>query len=424
MLTNEEYSLFTEILKKELIPAMGCTEPIAIAYAAARAKSILGEEPKIALLEVSGNIVKNVKSVVVPHTGGLRGLKAAFAVGILAGNADKELEVISEVDPCVYPQIKEFAESFNLQIQVPKDAHVFDIAVSLQGEKHTAYLRIVDHHLNVIRLQKDGEILLDKPIAKKMEIVDTLDYSVLSVEKIIEYANTVHLEEVKPTLDRQISYNMAIAEEGMKKDYGSNIGKILLEFAGDNVRAIAKAYAAAGSDARMNGCELPVVINSGSGNQGLTASVPVIVYARKLRMSEEKLYRALCVSNLITIHLKAGIGALSAYCGAVSAGAGAGCGVAYLRDGGVEEVSACLTNALAIDSGIICDGAKSSCAAKIATAVEGGFIGLSMYYHGKNFRAGDGIVKEEVENTIDSVARIARIGMKETDVEIIKIMTE
>lgn len=420
MITKDELTLFTQILREELIPAMGCTEPIAIAYAAAKAREVLNDTPISAKVEVSGNIVKNAKSVTVPHTGGMRGIKSAFIAGLVAGNAESKLEVIAHVTSEQIEEMQRLLDSFEVEIVTPNDARIFDIAITLYSEKHTAYVRICDAHTNLTHIKKDGETLYENP---PKDIVRA-DKSGLSVEKIIAYADAVNITEVKETLDRQIAYNMAIAEEGLKNSYGANIGKVLLRSYQPDIKITAKAYAAAASDARMNGCELPVVINSGSGNQGITASVPVIVYARGMQVSDEKLYRALCVSNLITIHLKNGIGALSAYCGVVSAGAGAACGVAYLLGGRMKEIAHTLVNALAIDSGIICDGAKASCAAKIATAVESGLLGLNMYYNGNEFFAGEGIVKAGVENTIKSVSRLAHEGMRETDKAIIRIMLD
>ena len=420
MITKEELTLFTQILREELVPAMGCTEPISIAYAAAKARAVLNDTPISAKVEVSGNIVKNAKSVTVPHTGGMRGIKSAFIAGLVAGNADAKLEVISHVTPAQIEEIQPALDSFEVEISTPQDARIFDIGVTLYSKTHTAYVRICDTHTNLSCIRLDGETLYDNP----PKDIEKADKSGLSVEKIIAYADEVDVEEVKETLDRQIAYNMAIAEEGLTNSYGANIGKVLLRSYQPDIKITAKAYAAAASDARMNGCELPVVINSGSGNQGITASVPVIVYARGMQVSDEKLYRALCVSNLITIHLKNGIGALSAYCGVVSAGAGAACGVAYLLGGRMKEIAHTLVNALAIDSGIICDGAKASCAAKIATAVESGLLGLNMYYNGNELFAGEGIVKSGVENTIKSVSRLAHEGMRETDKAIIRIMLE
>lgn len=424
MLTEEKSRQYVQILKEELIPAMGCTEPISIAYAVAKARSLFtktGEEPVRARLEVSGNIIKNAKSVTVPHTGGMRGIPSAFAAGLVAGNAAKELETLSSVTDEQIEQMQRVRDTFPLEIITPETSRVFDIAVTLYSANHTSYVRIADAHTNVVCMRFDGDTLFEKTLESESQKTDK---SVLNVEDILAFANEVDTSTVSETLQRQIDYNMAIAEEGLKNDYGANVGKVLLRSYQPDIKITAKAYAAAASDARMNGCELPVIINSGSGNQGITASVPVIVYARGLHLSKERLYRALCVSNLITIHLKSGIGTLSAYCGVVSAGAGAACGIAYLLGGTKKEVSHTLVNALAIDSGIICDGAKASCAAKIATAVESGLLGLQMYYNGNQFFAGEGIVKKGVENTIKSVARLAQEGMKETDKEILRIMLD
>ena len=420
MLTKEIYAKYVKILKEELVPAMGCTEPISIAYATARARAVLNDKPISALVEVSGNIIKNAKSVTVPHTGGMRGIKSAFAAGLVAGDAGKELEVISKVSDAQIEEIKRVRDNFDVEVITPENARIFDIGVTLHSEKHVAYVRIADAHTNIVCIKLDGQTLYEN-LPKEMERTDK---SCLNVDDIIAFADTLNVTDVEETLARQIDYNMAIAEEGLKNNYGANVGKVLLRSYQPDIKITAKAYAAAASDARMNGCELPVIINSGSGNQGITASVPVIVYARGMHVSKEKLYRALCVSNLITIHLKTGIGALSAYCGVVSAGAGAACGIAYLLGGRKAEISHTLVNALAIDSGIICDGAKASCAAKIATAVESGILGLNMYYNGNEFFAGDGIVKDGVENTIKSVSRLAHRGMRETDKEIIRIMLE
>lgn len=420
MLTKETYTQYVNILKEELVPAMGCTEPISIAYATAKARQILAETPVSARVEVSGNIIKNAKSVTVPHTGGMRGIKSAFAAGLIAGNADAELEVLASVTDGQIAEIKKAKETFDVEVITPENAYIFDIGVTLRSKNHTAYVRIVNTHTNIVTIKRDETVLYEN-LPKSEERTDR---SCLNVENIVAFADKVEIGEVAETLDRQIAYNMAIAEEGLQNDYGANVGKVLLRSYQPDIKITAKAYAAAASDARMNGCELPVIINSGSGNQGITASVPVIVYARGLQLPKDRLYRALCVSNLVTIHLKDGIGALSAYCGVVSAGAGAACGIAYLLGGRNKEISHTLVNALAIDSGIICDGAKASCAAKIATAVESGLVGLNMYYNGNQFYAGDGIVKKGVENTIKSVSRLAHEGMRETDKEIIKIMLE
>ena len=418
---DSRYSAYIQILKEELLPAMGCTEPIAIAYAAAKAAAVLGTTPEHLLVEVSGNIIKNVKSVVVPHTGGLRGIPAAAAAGAAAGDADAELEVISNVTPEQIEEIGTFLKEAPIEVKHVNNGHIFDIAVTAYAGNDSACVRIVDYHTNIVLVKRNDDILFSKDIEEPKESGLT-DRSCLTIEGIVEFANIVDVEEVRETLERQISYNMAIAEEGLAGDYGANIGSTMLLGHEYDLKYVMRSYAAAASDARMNGCELPVVINSGSGNQGITTSVPVIVYARARNKSKEELLRALCVSNLVTTHLKTGIGRLSAYCGAVSAGCGAGAGIAYMQGGGVEAVAHTVVNAIAINSGIVCDGAKASCAAKISVAVEAGLMGLSMYNKGNSFFGGDGLVKNGVESTIDTVGRLARFGMKQTDEETIRLM--
>lgn len=418
---NLNYNSYIAILGEELVPAMGCTEPAAIAYAGAKARELLGAMPVSAKISVSGNIIKNVKSVVVPHTGGLRGIENALAAGIAVGDASIGLQVLSAISHDRIPEISKLRETCEISLEHRNTSCVFDIAVTLYGGGHSSYVHIKDKHTNIVELRYDDGVIFRN---ENNERDTCTDRSCLSVEEIVEFADCVRISDVKEVLDRQISYNMAIAEEGISNNWGANIGKVFLSAYPDDLKIKAKAYAAAGSDARMNGCELPVVINSGSGNQGITSSVPVIVYARELGIDEDRLYRALCVSNLVTVHLKSGIGTLSAYCGAISAGAGAGCGIAYLLGGGYREISHTLVNALAVDSGVICDGAKASCAAKIAIAVESGILGYEMYKQGNQFHSGDGIVKKGVENTIFSVSRLARSGMKETDKEIISIMID
>lgn len=417
------YQTYVRILQRELISAMGCTEPIAVAYCAAYARSVLGILPDKVTVEASGNIIKNVKSVIVPNTGGRKGIAAAACIGILGGDENAALEVISKVSPEVKEQLGAYMEKTRTEVKPLNSEYILDLIVTVCSGNDSASVRIANEHTNIIRVERNGEVLLEKDPNTDEKQEDTPDYSLLTVKDIYDFATTCELEDVEDILNRQIAQNTAIADEGLRNDYGANIGKVLLKTNND-LRTRAKAYAAAGSDARMNGCELPVVICSGSGNQGLTASLPVITYARELNCSKEKLYRALLISCLITIHLKAGIGRLSAYCGAVSAGAGAGAGIAYLLDGAIEEISHTIVNALAITSGIVCDGAKSSCAAKIATAVETGIFGYEMFKNGQQFYGGDGLVVTGVEKSIEQFARLARIGMRETDREIILMMTE
>lgn len=421
--TDSRYSKYIQILKEELLPAMGCTEPIAIAYAAAKAAETLGTRTERLLVEVSGNIIKNVKSVVVPHTGGLRGIPAAAAAGAAAGDADAELEVISKVTPEQIEEIGAFLKDVPIEVRHVDNGHIFDISVTAFAGNDSACVRIVDYHTNIVLIRRNDEVLFSKDVEEPKELGLT-DRDCLTIEGIVEFADIVDVEEVRETLERQIKYNMAIAEEGLAGDYGANIGSTMMLGHEYDLKYVMRSYAAAASDARMNGCELPVVINSGSGNQGITTSVPVIVYARAHNKSSEELLRALCVSNLVTTHLKTGIGRLSAYCGAVSAGCGAGAGIAYMQGGGVKAVAHTVVNAIAINSGIVCDGAKASCAAKISVAVEAGLMGLSMYNKGNEFFGGDGLVKNGVESTIDTVGRLARFGMKETDEEIIRLMLE
>ena len=418
---DQRYGAYVQILEEELIPAMGCTEPIALAYGAAVARDLLGAMPEKVIIGASGSIIKNVKSVIVPNTGHLKGIPAAAAAGIVAGDASRELEVIASVSPEQVEKIREFLDQIPISVEHIDNGPTFDIVVTVCKGQDEAKVRIANFHTNIVRKEKNGQVLLDVPVRDDSEEGLT-DRSLLTMEGIWDFANTVDVEDVRETLERQMKYNMAIAEEGMKHDYGANIGKVLKDTWGDDVRTRAKAMAAAGSDARMNGCELPVIINSGSGNQGITASVPVIVYGRELGVSEEKLLRALVLSNLTAIHQKTGIGRLSAYCGAVNAGAGAGAGIAYLCGGGYKEVIHTVVNALAVVSGIVCDGAKASCAAKIASAVDAGILGYNMYIRGQQFLGGDGIVTKGVERTIENVGRLGKEGMRETNEEIIKIM--
>ena len=415
------YDAYIKILEEELMPAMGCTEPIAIAYGAALARETLGEIPQKVIISASGNIIKNVKSVVVPNTGGLRGIPAAAAAGVVAGKAEKKLEVLADITTEEIEEISSYLEKADFEVKTVESGCVFDIIVEIQKEEHRAAVRIQGHHTNVVHVEKDGKILVDKVYAEGQEGERT-DRSLLCIEEIIRFADQVEIAQVEKVIQRQIEYNTAIAQEGLSGKWGAGIRKILLMSYGNSVHNRAKAMAAAGSDARMNGCDMPVVINSGSGNQGMTASLPVIVYGEDMKVSRETLIRALVVSNLVTIHLKSGIGTLSAYCGAISAGCGAGAGITYLYGGRFKEIAHTIVNALAINSGVVCDGAKASCAAKIASAVEAGTLGMKMYQFGSEFYGGDGIVASGIEETIENVAQLARDGMRETDKKIIDIM--
>ena len=417
------YQQYLNILKEELRPAMGCTEPIALALAGARVRELLGKLPDRVEVKVSGNIIKNVKSVIVPNTGGLHGIGPAVCVGIVAGDAAKELQVISTVSDEQRTALKAFLETAKLDIQPAPSDLVFDIDIAVYSCDEFARLRIVNHHTNIVHMEKNGDVLLDLPVAESSE--DRLtDKSCLNIESIVEFADCVDIEDVRECVGEQIRCTMAIAEEGLKGNWGANVGSVLLARQGGLLTKKAAAYAAAGSDARMSGCEMPVIILSGSGNQGITASVPVVVWARETGKSEEELLRAVTLSDLVTIFQKAGIGRLSAYCGAISAGCGAGAGIAYLQGGRFRAVAHTVVNSVAILSGTICDGAKPSCAAKIAAAVDAGVLGCDMFMENQQFYGGDGIVTKGVDKTVDNVGRLAREGMKETDKTILKIMLD
>ena len=423
--TDPRYRHFVQILREELVPAMGCTEPIAIAYGAAKAREVLGRLPERMLVEASGNIIKNVKSVVVPNTGGLKGIEAAAAAGAVAGDAGKILEVISCVTGEQKDAIRDYLAGHEVKVRPAEGDVVFDIILTLWAGEDQVRLRIADYHTNIVLIEKNGEALLrsGEVLASGGEASGLTDRSCLTVEAIVDFADTVDPKDIRELVQRQIDYNWAIAQEGMSSQWGANIGKVLRSDYGEDVKTRARYMAAAGSDARMSGCEMPVIIVSGSGNQGITASIPVVVYARELNAGEEKTLRAVALSDLLTIHMKTGIGRLSAYCGAVSAGCAAGGAIAYLYGGGYREVAHTLVNALATISGMICDGAKPSCAAKIAAAVDAGILGYHMFRSGQQFRGGEGIVTKGVEETIANIGRLGRLGMRETDKEIIRIMT-
>lgn len=422
MLQNERINAYVKVLHDELVPATGCTEPIAIAYGAALLRKTLGEMPESIVAEVSGNIIKNVKSVVVPNTGGLKGIRAAISAGIVAGEADEILQVISRVKASDHPEIARYATETPIDIVCVETAHLLDIKLIGRKGDHSALVHIADSHSNVVRVEKDGEVLLEKPLSDDAVVVDQ-DRPVMTVEEILEFANTVDLELVREYVERQINYNTAIAEEGIRGKWGANIGSTLLSNYPNDIKNEAKAWAAAGSDARMSGCEMPVVICSGSGNQGMTASLPVVRFAKHLGVEHDKMLRAVILSDLVTIHQKSGIGRLSAYCGAISAGVGAGAGIAYLLDGSYDAIAHTIVNAVAILSGTICDGAKPSCAAKIASAVDAGILGYEMWRNGDEFKGGDGIVTKGVDATIANVGVLAKEGMQLTDKVILTIMT-
>ncbi len=413
------YSIYVQILKEELVMAMGCTEPIAISYACAKATQVLDHLPDRIVVKASGSIIKNVKSVIVPHTNGLKGIEVAAAAGALYGDADAKLEVLSSATREQIEELPEYVQNTNITVQHIEQGHVFDLEIHVYYEQEHASVRIVDTHTNIVQIEKNWQVIFeDKTTSLELKA----DHSALIMKQIWDFSQTVDIEDVKEILDRQIACNMAIANEGIHNSYGANIGHVILNMDSDCVKTRAKAYAAAGSDARMNGCELPVVINSGSGNQGITCCVPVVVYAKELDCTQKQLYRALVLSNLTAIYIKTGIGTLSAFCGAVSSGAAAGAGIACLHNGTYKEIQHTIVNALAILSGTICDGAKASCAAKIASSVDAGIMGYYMYKNKQQFYAGDGIVAHSVDETIQNIGTLGSQGMLQTNDKIIEMM--
>ena len=413
------YSIYVQILKEELVMAMGCTEPIAISYACAKATQVLDHLPDRIVVKASGSIIKNVKSVIVPHTNGLKGIEVAAAAGALYGDADAKLEVLSSATREQIEELPEYVQNTNITVQHIEQGHVFDLEIHVYYEQEHASVRIVDTHTNIVQIEKNWQVIFeDKTTSLELKA----DHSALIMKQIWDFSQTVDIEDVKEILDRKIACNMAIANEGIHNSYGANIGHVILNMDSDCVKTRAKAYAAAGSDARMNGCELPVVINSGSGNQGITCCVPVVVYAKELNCTQKQLYRALVLSNLTAIYIKTGIGTLSAFCGAVSSGAAAGAGIAYLHNGTYKEIQHTIVNALAILSGTICDGAKASCAAKIASSVDAGIMGYYMYKNKQQFYAGDGIVAHSVDETIQNIGTLGSQGMLQTNDKIIEMM--
>lgn len=416
------YQACMEILRRELIPATGCTEPIALAYCAAKARSVLGCLPDRVDIEVSGNIIKNVKSVTVPNTGGLKGIPAAAAAGIVAGREEAALQVLSQVTEEQERAIAAFLAAVPISVTPMQNCDLLDIRVTVGKGGSSASVRINHAHDHIDSVILNGRELVSDHQAAVRDEAEAL-YDLLTVQNIFDFANAVDPEEVRPILDRQIECNTAIAREGMENRWGAGVGSILMNMGDDSARSRAMAMAAAGSDARMSGCEMPVVINSGSGNQGLTVSLPVIEYYRDSGLPREMLYRALIISNLCSIHAKHAIGKLSAYCGAVTAGSAAAAGVAYLRTRDFDAIAHTIVNSLAITSGIICDGAKPSCAGKIASAISAGLLGMEMYEHGSQFYGGDGIIAKGIENTLRNVGRLGAEGMRGTDETILDIMT-
>ena len=421
---SELYKNYLDILKQELVPALGCTEPIAIACAAAKASRLLGNFPESLEMKLSGNIIKNVKGVTVPNSGGLKGIDIAAVLGMVGGNADKALEVLEEITPEHIARAKELASrgicTYSLAENVP---NLYISAKAVCGG-HYAEVVIAHQHTNIIKMEKDGEVLLDRTLETEEKTDDTVDRSRLTVKDILDFADQVRMEDIEEIISRQIRLNTAISQEGLDNNYGAQIGKTLMHVWGKSATTRACARAAAGSDARMGGCSMPVVINSGSGNQGITVSLPVIVYAEEWEVSRDKLYRSLVVSNLIAVHQKYYIGSLSAYCGAVSAACGAGAGITYMYGGTYEQVSLTIINTLGNVGGIVCDGAKPSCAAKIASSVDAALMAFHLSIQNKSFLPGEGLIKGDVEETIKSMGYIGRVGMKTTDTEILNVMID
>ena len=420
------YNEYVTILESELVPALGCTEPIALAYAAAKAKEVLGKMPDHITMRCSGNIIKNVKGVKVPNSGGMKGVEAAAVLGITGGDPSQALEVLEHVTDREIDEAEKLLKAGFCDCVLKDDVanlYIEAYAVCKKTEKSEALVVIEDEHTNITHIEKDGQVLFHK---EKKNIVrrekKTPDKSLLNLEDIITFANEVQITDVEKVLGRQIKYNTRIAEEGLRNPWGAQVGRVVLEEFGEDVKWRAVAKASAGSDARMSGCALPVIINSGSGNQGMTCSLPVIEFGKELKKSKEEIYRALCVSNLVALNQKKYIGSLSAYCGAVCAAAGAGAGITYLCGGTLEQIENTVVNTIADAGGIVCDGAKPSCAAKISTALQAAILSHKMAMRGLTFARGEGLVMDCPEDTIKAVGYVGRAGMKQTDVEILNLM--
>ncbi len=419
MQNNLQYQSYIAALSRELVPALGCTEPIAIAFAAAKAREVLGIFPERMEMLCSGNVIKNVKSVTVPNSGGLSGVEIAAVLGVVGGNAARDLEVLEEITPEHIQRAQELLQNGFFRYTLAEGVENLYIAASVYAGEESARVTIINRHTLITEIVKNDTVVYkNDPIEQKAGI----ECSLWSVKGILDYVTNGDLSPVKEILQRQIQMNSAIASEGLSQPYGAQVGRTLLDCEGDTLRTRAKAYAAAGSDARMGGCSLPVVINSGSGNQGMTVSLPVIVYARELGASEETLLRALALSNLISIYQKHYIGSLSAFCGAVTAACGSGAAITYLSGGDYDAICRTIINTTANVGGIICDGAKSSCAAKIASSIDAAIMAHNMSMRGLCFHDGEGVVKGDVEDTIRSIGYIGRVGMKETDIQILHLM--
>ena len=412
---------YLSVLNRELIPALGCTEPVAIAYAAAKARSVLGQFPERMVIRCSGNIIKNVKGVTVPNSNGLRGVDVAAILGVVGGDAERELEVLEGITPAHIKKTKELLAANFCRCEHQREVENLYISAAVFAGEHFAEVTMINRHTLITKIVHDGEILYSRELSEESGRVD---WALWSVKDILAFAEEVDIAKVQNILDRQIEMNTRVSKEGLSKNYGAQVGKTLLEIYGDNLETRARAKAAAGSDARMGGCSMPVVINSGSGNQGITITLPIVEYAMEWKVPKETLYRALLIGNLISIYQKHFIGNLSAFCGAVTASSGVGAAITYLAGGGYEKISQTITNIAGNVGGIVCDGAKASCAAKIASAVDAAILGHRLSMKGLGFHAGEGIVQKDVDETIRSIGYVGCVGMKQTDVEILKIMLD
>lgn len=412
---------YLSVLNRELIPALGCTEPVAIAYAAAKARSVLGQFPERMVIRCSGNIIKNVKGVTVPNSNGLRGVDVAAILGVVGGDAERELEVLEGITPAHIKKTKELLAANFCRCEHQREVENLYISAAVFAGEHFAEVTMINRHTLITKIVHDGEILYSRELSEESSRVD---WALWSVKDILVFAEEVDIAKVQNILDRQIEMNTRVSKEGLSKNYGAQVGKTLLEIYGDNLETRARAKAAAGSDARMGGCSMPVVINSGSGNQGITITLPIVEYAMEWKVPKETLYRALLIGNLISIYQKHFIGNLSAFCGAVTASSGVGAAITYMAGGGYEKISQTITNIAGNVGGIVCDGAKASCAAKIASAVDAAILGHRLSMKGLGFHAGEGIVQKDVDETIRSIGYVGCVGMKQTDVEILKIMLD
>ncbi|MDE5977105.1 MAG: L-serine ammonia-lyase, iron-sulfur-dependent, subunit alpha [Turicibacter sp.] len=423
-LRNEIYQSYLSILKEELVPALGCTEPIAIAYASAKAREILGMFPEEIIIECSGNIIKNAKSVVVPNTGSLTGIEASAITGAIAGDSTKGLEVIENVSEEQIQRVSELLDAKLCKVDLIENDANLHIVVKMKKDNKSSLVELIHTHTNICRLEKNGEVLFTRSFNRDDFNSALVDRSILNVKDIFEFVQTVDLMDLKEVLEKQVHYNLTIAKEGLKNQYGVNVGQMILDCYGEDVKSKMKAYAAAGSDARMCGCSLPVMTTSGSGNQGMTASLPTIVYAKEKGLTDDEMYRALILANLVTIHQKTFIGRLSAYCGVVSAACGSGAALTYMKGGTLEAIEKTIINTLANIAGIVCDGAKASCAAKVASSLDAAIMGHYLAMRGVAFDENCGMVQSTVEKTIEAYGRLGREGMKQTDIEVLNIMLE